>query len=234
MPAEEPDSPPRSSSDAMAEELAQCRIRCWAYRLLVERYAEVISQGERKTLPELRSLLNPQDKSVQAVRGLLLEDYALSVSKGIEGAGEAFLYSYEKHFPALAPRAFEFVRSLRSVNSELSVPFWLSLREVWELRAGDPFDKALFLCSLLLSLGSPNARVRVLELEGELKHPVVFVEFDNKSWLLDPSQRAPPQQGPLDKTLEYYRYGGKRALRSLYEFNHEGYQEFTPSPSEGG
>jgi len=217
---------PAPSSEVLAEELAKARTRCAFYKLVIERYAESITQGEQKALPELRALVNPLDPSVQAVKKLLIEDHARSVSKGIEGAGEAFAYNYERHFPALAQRAFEFAHSLRPIQADLGVPFWLTLHDIWELRAGDPFDKAVFLCSLLLALDSPNARIRALELEGGLKHPVVLVEFQEHKWLLDASQKDGVREGPLERLLEAFTYEGKKVRHSLFEFNNQSYTEF--------
>jgi hypothetical protein len=225
--------PREPSREELAESLARWRVRAEYYKRILERYASAVREGEQKALPELKALVNADDPAVQQARRLLLDDYARGASQGIEGAGDAFRYDYERHFPELAARAFDLVRGLRAVRGELGTPYWMSLREVWELKAGDPFDKAVFLCSLLLSLGSPNARLRALELEGGLRHPVVLCEFGPRAWLLDPSGQPRPMEAPLEQALEAYRYEGKRALHSLWELNHESYRELRPA-AEGG
>lgn len=228
-----PEGTEQQSKDQLAEELARMRVKCAFYKLVIERYAEAVEAGEQKSVAGLKGLLNPSDPAVQAARRLLLDDYVRELSRGIEGAGEAFTYGYEKHFPIAASKAFDLVRSLRQVEADLDVSFWLTLKETWELKAGDPFDKAVFLCSLLLALGSQNARIRVLELEEAMKHPVVLAEFNGKKWLLDPCQKQGALEGPLEQTLQAFRYQGKRVLRSLYEFNSQDYMDFQ-EPAEGG
>jgi len=170
------------------------------YKRVIERYAEVISFGEEKSIPELKKLVVPDE----CVRKKAAEF-------PVEGVAEA---------------ALDFVQKMPLMHSQLSVSFWLSPSEALELGAGDAMDKAVLLCSLLVA-GGIKARVRVLEFEGGFKHAVVLCEKDGSFDLLDSCGSAPAMRGKsFDELLAAYSFQGKRVLKSLYEFGPEDYESF--------
>jgi len=172
-------------------------LRSEYYKRVIERYAEVISFGEEKSIPELKRLVAPGE----CVRRKAAE------FKGYRDA-------------------LSFVQKLPLLHSQLSVPFWLSPAETLELGAGDAIDKAVLLCSLLIATGA-KARVRVLELAEGYKHAVVVLERDAGVFeLLDACEGQPLEGGSPDDALQRYAFQGKQYARSLYEFDAEGYDSF--------
>jgi len=203
------------------EEALFYKTRAAVYRKIIERYAEAINGGEEKTLPELKALIKPFDPAVQDVKIKLLE----SILQGRP-------YDFEKDFQQAAEASFQRVKSLHFVHADLPVSYWLSPAEIIELGAADPFDRALLYCSLLIALGCKEARVRVVEIEGGIRHPLVFFSFGGKTFLSDPTQdkTALEHAGTADELIAAFELDGKKVSRSLFEFNDQDYQQF----EEGG
>ncbi|MBI5228735.1 hypothetical protein HY991_01395 [Candidatus Micrarchaeota archaeon] len=199
-------------------ELETCKTRLAFYKKIIEKYEEFINSSEEKTIPELKLMISDSDETIAQFKKEIL---------GQLGVQEAS-YSYERDFLKYAERTYSLVQSFHPVHSDISVSFWLSYRDTAELKAADSFDKVLFLCSLLLAGGCKNAKIRVLEMEGGFKHPVLIFFFAEKQYLFDPSQEcsAFTFQGPLEEILLTFTYEGRKFVKSLYEFNREDYFEF--------
>ncbi|MEM4255470.1 MAG: hypothetical protein QXR53_04060 [Candidatus Norongarragalinales archaeon] len=197
---------------------ASDRIRAEVYKRILERYADTVGLMEDKTIPELKALVNPEDEAVVRVKQTIFE--------GLRGENAGWEYSFERDFPAFLKAALGYCFSLKPVNADLSVSYWLKPSEIVELGAADPFDRAIFLCSLLESAGG-NARVRVLELEGSAKHAVVFSQLGDEIVLLDPSCSGEFELGSSEKdVLQKHALEGKKIVKSLYEFNNSEYSDF--------
>ncbi len=209
-----------------AEEARVWRTRALAYKKILERYAEAINAGEQKTIPELKALVNPEDDGVRRLKLTFLQEINRPPETDEAHAGLE-PYRFERDFLAYAERAFAFVQALEKIHSEVSVSFWLSASEIVELGAADAFDRCILLCSLLAAGGCENTRVRVLELEGGSRHPVVVFYYNEKQHLMDASQEASAFTftGSLEEILANYSFEGKKALKSAFEFNNAEYNE---------
>ena len=207
--AVKPEVPAQEASD---------RLRAEVYKRIIERYADTIGLMEDKTIPELKALVNPEDEAVVRVKQRIFDE--------LKGENAAWEYSFETHFPLFMKAALKHCNSLKPVNADLSISYWLKPSEIDALGAADPFDKAIFLCSLLESAGG-EAKVRVLELEGNAKHAVVLCLLGGKSVLLDPSCSSEPEEGASEEeVLQKHVLEGKKIVKSLYEFNNADYADF--------
>ncbi len=228
-----------AEKEGQQEDIEALKTKLAVYRKLVERYSDEISQGEQKTIPELKEMVAPKDAAIREVkRKLLLElGFADELEKGeksgkpertISSEPEGNHYRFEKDFLPAAQNAYCFTQSLKKIHHDLPVSFWLKPREIIDLGAADTFDRAILLCSLLQVLGCQNATVRVLDLEEGLKHPTVVFSYNEKQYLMDPMQEcsAFTYHGNLEEVLKTYTYEGKKALKSSYEFNDKEYLEF--------
>jgi len=224
----------------------ETRARLAVCRKIIERYADAINAGEQKTIPELKQLVCATDEAVRQARAKIIAGLGLRETKkqaGEQTAAEAAQtsenlglsqpvygeqYRFEKDFPAAAENAYNYVQSFAKVHHDLPVSFWLRARDIVEIGAADSFDRTLFLCSLLLSLGCSNAKIRVLELEGGLKHPVVVFTHNEKQHLFDACQEcsAYTYHGTLEQIMIEYSFEGKKPIKPVYEFNNEEYVEF--------
>jgi len=210
--------PPKAEVCALEKEEALFyKTRAAVYRKIIERYADAINQGEEKTLPELKALIVPADSAVQDVKAKLLEPL-------LQGR----LYEFEKDFQQAAEAAFQRVKSLHFVHADLPVSYWLSPAEIIELGAADPFDRAMLYCSLLIALGCKQAKVRVVEIEGGIRHPLVVFSLGEKTFLCDPAQdkTAFERTGAVEELVAGFSLEGKKVSRTLFEFNDQDYQQF--------
>jgi hypothetical protein len=166
----EPKPEPDEATKECESELEVCRRRESIYKKIIERYRELIEAGESKSIPELRSLVRPQSSSVLELKDKLTREFKP--------------YDYEKDFLTVSQKAYEFVKG--EIKTEhVNIEFWLSPKDILELKAADEMDKAILLCSLLIALGNKAAKV-VVEMKGGLKHAFVLFSFGNRFYLFDP------------------------------------------------
>lgn len=193
-------------------------IRSQVYKKIIERYSDTIGLMEEKTIPELKAMVNPEDAAIAGVKESLFEQ--------LKAGNPAWEYSFETVFPNFLKAALNYAYSLKPVNADLSISYWLKPSEIVELKAADPFDRAIFLCSVLVSAGG-SAKVRMLELEGGARHAVVLCGFAGKVILLDPTCSNAPEESPTEEdVLAKHELKGKRIARSLYEFSNLDYTSF--------
>ncbi|MFH1779807.1 MAG: hypothetical protein ABH803_01530 [Candidatus Micrarchaeota archaeon] len=203
----------RQKEGFVREEQENWKVRASVYKALLERYADVISLQEQKTIPELKQLITPGDEVVQSLRSDLL------ASIGVDELSE-----HEQG--EFIDKASVFIHSLPPAGSELSFNFWLKPKEIIETKAADAMDKAILLCSLFSSVNL-HARVRILELSSALRQPVVLVSLSNRVVLLDCSGKKKPSYGlDVDSVVSSYDFEGAKAIKSLYEFDSENYEDF--------
>ncbi|VVB66625.1 Uncharacterised protein [Candidatus Gugararchaeum adminiculabundum] len=194
------------TSARIEEELQVLRRKVKLYRTVIEKYGEQIEEGEKKSVPELRVLVDPENEEVKKISARII---------GELGAGGA-AYSFGKNFPDAAKKAFEFV-SQGLADEQLPVDFWLSPRDMVAIGAGDEMDKALFLCSLLIALGNESAKVIV---ELSRKHVFVGYEFGKKYFLCDASHRD-MFEGSREELVSRHLTTDEL----VYEFNNKEYDE---------
>lgn len=220
-------SAPAPNYRDIIDQLADLRLRASIYRSLLTKHASALSLQEQRSLDEFKALIEPDNPAILLVKRMLLADYARDIVKSPKDDEPPVLnYSYEHHFPQMARRAFECVSALRDLKPELPFAYWLPLKDVWEMRGGEPAHKAVFLCSLLIALQCQCAKVRVLELQGGARYPIVTAAFGSQDYVFDVASRgAGFYIGRLSDTLRSVSFDGQKASRSLYEFNPAGYSE---------
>ncbi|NUN11087.1 hypothetical protein HUU53_00375 [Candidatus Micrarchaeota archaeon] len=189
------------------------KAKALAYKELLEKYSEFIELHEEKTIPELKALVTPKHEAVASLRTDLFEQLSVEYLEGD---------SFEK-FVSLAS---DFVQSLPAIGSELSFSFWLAPEQSLKVKAGDSMDKALLLCSLLLSAEIP-AKIRIVELNNGLRQPIVLASLGDRVVLCDCSGKKKPSFGLNDESVVgTYSFEGTNAVKSLYEYNDSFYKDF--------
>lgn len=186
---------------AGAENAEDAKLRL--YKLIIDRYRDKIEEYETKSVSDLKLLIQPRHPLIVKIRESISEDF--------------HPYLYEENFLPSAKMAFSRVAAFKSVSAP--VPFWLTLEEIQELMAGDEIDKSIFLCSILRSLGSENAKVFLTDTQNSY----VLFQYMGKSYVADHSK------GELVE-----KQSGKDALDSLqgkllYAFNDREYEDFQES-----
>lgn len=190
------------------QELETYRRRAALYRKIIDRHRELIEASESKSIPELKELIRPQDSALLEAKSQLLKEFSE--------------YSYERDFLKAAQKAYELVTN--EIKTEpLPLEFWLSPADILELKVADEMDKAILLCSLLISLGNKTANV-VVEIKGDFRHAFVMFEFEGKNHLLDPVHKM-NLTGEKESLLRQ-ALSKEEESRVVYEFNDVEYNEW--------
>lgn len=200
-----------SGNEKPHEQVQDLRFRL--YRTLLTRYSDLINEFEKKTVGELKSLVDEKDLTIQSI----LQEYRHAD------------YSFEKNYPHAAERILGFLqRDINYVESDLEINFWLTPKEIMRGRVADDEDLAIFLCSLLSALGDASAEVVIAELENLTTHAFVITEHAGKFTLLDPSRSHAFSEfsGEKKEVLQKYTFNSQRIRRFLYRFNSTNYEQF--------
>ncbi len=183
------------------------------YKLLLQKYSKLINEKEKRTIGEIKGLVNAEDLTIQSILSdLKPEDY-----------------SFEQHYIETAKKALDFVTTeIQYVEPELNLNYWLSPKEIFSEKVADDEDLAVFLCSMLLALGDEKAAILICELDNLRTHAIVITEFQGKFILLDPSQKHAFEQfqGKKEEVLQRYSFQEAKIKRFLYKFNHSSYEQF--------
>lgn len=183
------------------------------YRLVIERYADLINENESKSVGEIKALVSKENLTIQSIAQRFM--------------GEN--YVFREHYPAAAEKAYDYVKGeIEFVNTDMSVSFWLEPGQIASEKIGDDDDQAVFLCSLLLALGDENAECVIAELDNAKTHAFVITEFAGKLFLLDPVQKKPFTEfcGEKEQVMGRYTFFSNKITRFLYKFNNSKYEQF--------
>lgn len=203
----------RIAVPASLGENIETQLRLRLYRLLLKKYSGLINESEKKTVGELKSLIDDEDLTVNSI----IQSY------------KPENYKFEKHYLTVAKKLFEFItKEIDYVKAETDINFWLSPKEIIAEKVGDDEDLAVFLCSILYVLGDEKAEVVIAELDNLTTHAFVITEYKEKFILLDPSQKKPFNEfsGDRKEILKKYSFEGARIKRFLYKFNRNNYEQF--------
>ncbi len=131
------------------------------YLEIIMRYRGYIEENEDLSVAELPNLVTPEEESVVG--------FADNLKSTIQN------YALEQNFREAAEKAYKYVKSTIT-QVELPVDFWLSPDQVIKSGAGDVFDKAVLLCSLLIALGCVSTRIIVVTRQDDRRF-VVYSEY---------------------------------------------------------
>jgi hypothetical protein len=206
---EEEEDPAKAADAGHRDKLLQCKL----YKILLEKYADLVNEKERRTIGEIKGLVNAEDLTVQSI----IADF-----KGEE-------YSFQENYGEAAAKALAFVQhEINYVEPEINLNYWLSAKEIFSAKVGDDEDLSVFLCSLLLALGDEKAAVIIAELDNLKTHAFVATNYKGRFCILDPSQKHSLEKfsGKKEEALQKYSFKGAKIKRFLYKFNHTTYEQF--------
>lgn len=139
------------------------------YLAIISRYRDYIEEHENISVAELPALVTPKNGAV--------------VAKVDEIKAAFGRYDYDKNFPEAGTAAFSFVRD-KIEDAVLPLQFWLAPEETLTFMIGDTFDRCVLLCSMLVALGNPSAKVAVV-VKGESRHIFVHCEFAGSVYMFE-------------------------------------------------
>lgn len=173
------------------------------YQLLVSRYKNHIETSETKTVPDVKSLVQPSNSNIVAI------------ARKIKLENNEYLKQYQT--------AYDSVDGIHSVPY-IGTTLWLSIKEMLDNKVADYEDKAILLCSILRALGA-NARVLVTLMTDGSNRPLVLINMKDKSILLDPNDKHDfiKYVGKRADLLKQFSVEDQKIKRTLYEFNDKDY-----------
>lgn len=174
------------------------------YLAIISRYRDYIEERENISVSELPTLVTPSAELV------------VRLTNGIKS--EIGTYIYDKHFPDAAAKAVEYVRN-QIDEIRLPIEFWLAPEETIKFGMGDTIDKNILLCSLLVGLGNPSAKVLVV-IDGTLR-PFNYFEFNGRYLLVDLKSGIRGFQS-REEMIGSLHMGEES---SAYEFNNQKYED---------
>ena len=183
------------------------------YRHLLEKYASLIDEKEKKTVGEIKALVSRDDLTIQIF-------------------AEKFMpkpYSFAENYPEAAEKALAYIQeNIMTVRTGLSFNYWLSPKEILELKTCEDEDLSIFFCSVLYSLGDAKAKVAIAEMKNETTKSFVTTDFNGIYYILDPAQKHGFSEfsGKLNEAIAKYSYNGFSIEKFMYSFNSQEYKEF--------
>lgn len=173
------------------------------YLAVISRYKDYIEEKEGLSVAELPTLVMLDSPKVK---------------EKIREIKSSFLnYAYDQNFYEASMVAYEFVKN-EIEDVVLPLQFWLTPEETIEFMMGDAMDKNILLCSLLVGLGNPSAKVFVRMFEST-REVLVYYEFNNKLYIFDDDKQIKEVQDR--KTLIDSLGLGDEDI--AYEFNNQMY-----------
>jgi hypothetical protein len=182
-------------------------------RYLLDKYADIINEREKRTIGEIKSLVDGKDLSVQS----FVADF--------KDAAYSFSSDYEKSLGLV----FDFIKKeISFVDADLNLNYWLEPREILEVKVADDEDLAVFLCACLKALGDDTAEVIIAELDNLKTHAFVGTEINGDFVILDPAQEHAlfEYRGTKVDVLKKYSFEKQKIKRFLYRFNSDKYEQF--------
>ncbi len=208
-----------SSVSEIEEKQKEKELKDKLHKFLLKKYADIINETEKKTIGEIKGLIDPDDLSIQSLLAELITEN----------------YSFSKNYLSMAKEAYDFVlKEISFVESDIKINFWLTPTEIIKNKFADDEDLAVFLCTLLYALGDENAFVIVAEMENLSSHAFVITEHKNKFYLFDSSQKKSFNEfsGKKEEILENYSFRDSKIKRFLYRFNALEYEQFPEERTE--
>ncbi|MDE1869008.1 MAG: hypothetical protein KGH60_03525 [Candidatus Micrarchaeota archaeon] len=175
------------------------------YLAIISRYSDYIEEKEGISVAELPTLVTPRSDKVAARADAIKETFPA--------------YSYEKDFEAAALAAFDFVKN-EIDDAMLPVQFWLSPEDTLTFMMGDSLDKNILLCSLLIALGNPSAKVFVRIRDGSMMS-LVYYEHGKEVKMLDLKSGA-AEHASKESMIKSFNIDDDT---TAYEFNNQVYAD---------
>lgn len=169
---------------------------------IIDRYSEEIDEKEKKTIQEMKQLIQPNN--------INLREYL----KGIEGENplEECRKAYEKIMKEI------------DLCKPPKVEYWMDIKSALDHKVADHKAKAILLCSAFRHFDE-EAYVAVVKLKNGEKRHLIELRTNEKMLLVDPNHKQPFKKyyGNRDEVMDQYKYKGDEIKNFQYIFNDRKY-----------
>lgn len=182
-------------------------------KVLLQKYAYLINEKEQRTIGEIKTLVDGTDLSIQTI----IEEFKNTT------------YSFKEDYEKILRKIYVFIiNDIDFIDTNFGINYWLTPREIIDLKLADDEDLAVFTCNFMKALGDDNAEVIVAELENLKTHAFVTTEINKKFLILDPAQKKDFDTffGNKTEILKKYSFKENKIRKFLYRFNSEKYEQF--------
>jgi hypothetical protein len=177
------------------------------YLEIIMRYKDAIELGETLYVAELPKLVTPADENVVAAVSKILSTF--------------HIYIYDENFLEAVQQAHKFVKD-EIVTVSPPIQFWLRPGQVLMMQAGDTFDKAVLLCSMMIALGNMSSKI-VTTVNDSGKRHVVCCEYKGEQIAVDLEDGVSKSASREELLQTLGIKEGK--LSAAYEFNDKMYND---------
>lgn len=186
-----------------SRETTQIEARAQLLELILKKYADHVNESERRTIQEMRELIQPNN--------IYLREYLEDIDE------EEKLKACEK--------AYERIMKEFHTSEVLPVEHWMNIKQMIDNKVCDIEDKAILLCSAFRHF-EVNVRIAVTKLENDERRPLVFIDENNKNILIDPNEKHPFMKyyGSMEELKEQYEYKESKIKGFEYMFNDREYK----------
>lgn len=180
------------------QELNKIKDKLLLYSLIIKRHSDKIIDNEKKSISQLKMMVNPENevviKKVNEIKEMLMG------------------YDYTNDYPKAVPIVIDYIKKIKTIQSP--VTFWVSFDEMDKHKIGDDMDKALLLCSILIGLGARESKI-IIDIQ---KKPYVTYDHDGSKYLLSLDDLNPK----LTNSLELWT---SNSNKFIYSFNNKEYDD---------
>lgn len=190
------------------------RLKLKWYKNLLEKFSVEINEHAQKTVGEIKSLIDPNDLSVQSLIAEVVPEN----------------YSPNQSFETVLDQATALIRQKVSfVQNDTEINGWLTPKEALEWGCAEEEDLAVLTASVALALKAHQAFVVVAELENAQTHAFNLINFQNQYWVVDTSQLhalTDFKSDQAEEVLNRFSVNGQKIKRLLYRFDRDSYEQF--------
>ena len=176
------------------------------YLEIIMRYKDYIEENENLYVAELPKLITPDDESVAGIANRIKSSFPA--------------YEYSENFIDAAKMAYSYVKDEIALFN-LLIQFWLKPEEVIRCGAGDIFDKATLLCSILIALGNISTKL-LIKVDDSERDFAVYSEFNGSIVAFD-LESGFKEYKSREELLESMGISKENEDITAYEFNDKMY-----------
>lgn len=181
------------------------------YEIILQKYKEDINQKEKKTITEIKDMINSGDLTINTI---------VSKHKPIG-------YDYNKDYLTTLKKVYNYLMSeIEVVKNNLRVLFWLDFSEIVKNKIADEQDASIFLCSIMNALNDYEAYIYIVQLENEKTHAFVKTKYKNTHYIFDLTQKVPFDTFKAkdeDELFENYKFLDNKIVKRIYKYNQDSY-----------
>lgn len=190
------------TEETQIEDLSS-RVKMLEY--VLNKYSDYIEEKEKKTIQEMKELIQPDNISLREFLSGVEEEDTLKACE----------QSYNK-----------IMREIESCEP-LPIEHWMNIKSMIDEKITDYEDRAILLCSTFRHLGA-KAYIVMTTLEDNERIPIIQLNINEKYLFINPNAKHQFRKyyGTLEELKEQFEHKGKKIKKFNYMYNDREYRTF--------